>query len=138
MNAFRVVSRTALSTATLGLVFVTAPAAFAADAIAFNPGSPWAQTIGNVSKADNFHEYLVNASAGKTLQINLVTKNPNVYFSVMPVQSHKPLIDTQKTGDTTWSTRIAMDGTYTVRVYEDADATPSGEQTKYALQVGMF
>lgn len=123
--------------AALGLA-MTIPTAFAADAIAFNPGSPWTQTVGNVSKTDNFHEYLVNASAGKTLQINLVTKNPNVYFSVVPAQSHQPLVDTQKTGDTTWSTKIAADGAYTVRVYEDADATPSGEQTKYALQVGMF
>ncbi|MGH8163242.1 MAG: hypothetical protein ACREP1_02785 [Rhodanobacteraceae bacterium] len=138
MNASRFFSRAALSTSALGLAFAAATAALAADTIAFNPGNPWTQPVGNVSKTDNFHEYLVNASAGKTLQINLVTKNPNVYFSVMPAQSHKPLTDTQKTGDTTWSTRVAMDGTYTVRVYEDADATPSGEQTKYALQVGMY
>ncbi|MEO6968662.1 MAG: hypothetical protein ABI132_09480 [Rhodanobacteraceae bacterium] len=138
MNASRFVSRIALSATVLGCVFAAAPIASAADAISFNPGSPWTQTVGNVSKTDNFHEYLVNASAGKTLQINLVTKNPNVYFSVMPAQSHKTLIDTRTTGDTTWSTRIAMAGSYTVRVYEDADVTPSGEQTKYALQVGMY
>lgn len=130
-SAFRVILAAALTLA-------ASPGLFAADAIAFNPGNPWAQAVGNVSKSDHFHEYTVNANAGKTLQINLVTKNPNLYFTVMPAESHKPLIDTQKTGDTTWSAKIDADAAYTVRVYEEPDATPSGEITKYALQIGMF
>ncbi|HEX6614644.1 MAG TPA: hypothetical protein VF022_12330 [Rhodanobacteraceae bacterium] len=112
--------------------------ALGADAISFNPGSPWAQTIGTVSKTDNFREYSVSADAGKTLQINLISRNPNLFFLVLPADSRKPLVDTASNGATTWTTKPEAAATYTVRVYEDPSTVATGEVTKYALQVGIY
>jgi len=119
---------------TLGAIF---PAS-AADAISFDAGKPWSQAIGNVSKTSDFHEYTVNAGAGKTLQINLISRNPNLFFRVLPADSSKPLVDTASTGETTWSTKPTADASYTVRVYEDPATVAGNDVTKYALQVGVF
>ncbi|HXS73461.1 MAG TPA: hypothetical protein VN725_05400 [Rhodanobacteraceae bacterium] len=135
----RFASRIALG-AVIGFGTLTAglPMARAADAISFSSGSPWSQTIGKVSKDSDFHEYTVAAVAGKTLQINLISRNPNLFFRVLAADSHKPLVDTASSGESTWSTRPASDETYTVRVYEDPDTVSGNEVTKYALQVGVF
>jgi hypothetical protein len=121
-----------------GALALPASSAFAADAISFSPGNPWSQTIGSVTKTSNFQEYTVSADAGKTLQINLISRNPNLFFRVLPADSHKPLVDTAKNGATTWSTKADANETYTVRVYQDPDTALSGDVTKYALQVGIY
>lgn len=112
--------------------------AFCAEPISFSPGTPWSQTIGTVSKGDNFHEYTVTADAGKTMQINLISRNPNLYFRVLPADSRKPLVDTMTSGATTWTTKPETNETYTVRVYQDPSTVASGDVTKYALQVGIY
>lgn len=139
--SFQPPSRNFLVTASLGAVIALAASgslANAADMVSFTAGSPWSQQIGSVSKSGNFHEYTVDAPAGKTLQINLISRNPNLYFSVMPADSRTPLIDTQKTGATTWSNKQMANAAYTVRVYEDPDTVASTEVTKFALQIGEF
>src|SRR5690242_13829885 len=105
---------TALGFAAMGAV--PASTAYAADAINFAPGNPWSQAIGNVSKTSDFHEYTVVASAGKTLQINLISRNPNLFFRVLSAESSKPLVDTASNGATTWTTKPQANATYTVRV----------------------
>lgn len=142
MNTKLSATRNLLATALLGVsvVLAAAPlaAASAADVISFNPGSPWSQAVGSGSKDANFHEYTINANAGKTLKINLISRNPNLFFRVLPGDSHKPLVDTGSTGDTSWSTPVATNAAYIVRVYEDPDTVASGDVSKYALQVGMY
>lgn len=120
------------------LAFAAAAPAFCADPISFTPGNPWSQTIGSVSKTDSYHEYTVNADAGKTLQINLISRSPNLFFRVSPPDSRKPLVDTMNNGATTWTTKPETNATYIVRVYQDPSTVPSGDVTKYALQVGVY
>jgi hypothetical protein len=121
-----------------GTFALPASSAFAADAISFTPGNPWSQTIGTISRASHFDEYTVTADAGKTLQINLISRSPNLFFRVVPDGSRKPLVDTMNNGATTWTTKPETTATYTVRVYEDPAALASGDVTKYALQVGIY
>jgi len=116
---------------------MTTPA-LCAEAISFSPGSPWSQTIGSVTKGSNYQEYSVTTGAGKTLQINLISRNPNLYFRVLPTDSRKPLVDTMTTGATTWTTKPGTDETFTVRVYQDPATIATGDVTKYALQVGIY
>ena len=123
----------------LAVCALTLPATtHAADAISFTPGNPWAQTVGSISKTDDYHEYTVHATAGKTLKINLISRNPNLFFRVLPPDSRKPLIDTMTSGETSWSTQPAADADYTVRVYAEPDTIPRNEVSKFALQVGVF
>ena len=121
------------------LAFTTlAIPAIAAEPISFSPGNPWSQTIGSVDKTSSFQEYSVTTDAGKTLQINLISRNPNLFFRVLPADSRKPLVDTATNGATTWSTKPEANATYTVRVYQDPSTVASTDVTKYALQVGIF
>lgn len=110
----------------------------ATDVISFIPGNPWTQNVGSLSKASNFHEYTVAAELGKTLKINLISHNPNLYFRVVADGSRKPLLDTAVSGETTWSVKPDVRTTYNLRVYQDPDTLSSGDATKYALQVGKF
>jgi hypothetical protein len=119
-------------------VLADARVAEAADAINFTPGNPWAQEIGSISKTDDYHEYIVHASGGKTLQINLISRDPNLFFKVLPPDSRKALVDTMSNGETSWSTQPAADAEYTVRVYAEPDMMPSNVKSKFALQVGVF
>lgn len=140
MNIPRILIRRPLAAAALSftLAAAMAPSVRAADTVAFNAGNPWAQVTGKLSKTEHEHDYTVGAKAGKTLQINIVSKNPNIYFRVQPSDSRTALIDTGKTGDMTWASKPDADATYTIHVYVDPDATPSTEQIPYALQVGIY
>lgn len=120
------------------MIAIPASPARAADAISFAAGNPWSQTIGDVSKTSDFHEYTVTTNAGKTLQINLISRDPNLFFKVLPADSRKPLVDTMSNGETSWSTQPASDAEYTVRVYAEPDMMPSNVTSKFALQVGVF
>lgn len=126
----------------LGLILsgaVVLPASsFAAEPISFSPGNPWSQTIGSITKASHYDEYTVTAGAGKTLKINLISRNPNLFFRVLSADSRDPLVDTATNGATTWSTQPQASETYTVRVYQDPSTVASGDVTKYALQVGVY
>ncbi|MGH7489963.1 MAG: hypothetical protein ACREMY_30805, partial [bacterium] len=121
MNPKSLVSSSFLA-ATLAAGALAAPRpAWAADAVSFTPGNPWAQEVGSISKTDDYHEYTVHASGGKTLKINLISRDPNLFFKVLPPDSHKALIDTMSNGETSWSTQPAADAEYTVRVYAEPD-----------------
>lgn len=109
-----------------------------ATTVTFQANNPWTQEIGTVSHSDHSHEYTVAVAADKTLQINLVTRNPNVYFVVKNDSKGEQLVDTRETGATTWSTPNATAATYTIRVYVDPATIRSGESAKYALQVGQY
>lgn len=138
MNAKSLISSSLLAITLAAGAIATPRFAHAADAISFTPGNPWAQEVGSISKTDDYHEYTVHASGGKTLQINLISRDPNLFFKVLPPDSRKPLVDTMSNGETSWSTQPAADVEYTVRVYAEPDMMPSNVTSKFALQVGVF
>lgn len=121
-------------------VACTALPAFAEDAVmvSFQTNNPWTQEIGSVDSRHDSHDYSVDVAAGKTLQINLVTRDPNVFFKVTNETEDKQLVDTFKTGATTWSTQNPAAAKYTVHVYVDPNAMQRGEQAQYALQIGQY
>jgi hypothetical protein len=106
--------------------------------VTFAANSVWAQEIGNLSHSDNSNDYTVAVAAGKTLQLNLVSRNLNMHFKVKDQTHDKQLLDTLKTGESTWSSPNATATTYTIRVYIESAAIGSDETAKYALQVGQY
>ena len=107
-------------------------------AVTFAANSVWAQEIGNLDHSDNSLDYTVAVAAGKTLKLNLLTRNPNVHFRVKDQSRDKVVLDTAKTGESTWSTVNATATTYLIRVSIDRAAIDSGETAKYALQIGQY
>jgi hypothetical protein len=73
-------------------------------AATFPANSVWAQEVGNLTHSDDSLDYTVTVAAGKTLQLNLLSRNPNVDFKVKDTSHDKVLLDTSKTGESTWST----------------------------------
>ena len=106
--------------------------------VTFAANSVWAQEVGNLDHSDNSLEYTVAVAAGKTLQLNLLSRNPNVHFRVKDQSDGKVLLDSLKTGESTWSTPTATATTYLIRVSIDPAAIDSGDTAKYALQIGQY
>jgi hypothetical protein len=107
-------------------------------AVTFAPDSVWAQEIGSLDRSNKSVDYTVAGVAGKTFKLNLLTRSPNVQLKVKDQNRRKPVLDSQKTGETTWTTVNPTDTTYTIQVYIDPVAVPSGETVKYALQIGQY
>lgn len=125
----------------LGLACAHMPTpAFAAAAIAmgFQDGNPWTQEVGSIDNDHSRRDYTFAVPAGKTLQINLLTRNPNLYFTVENVTTDDDLVDTIKSGATTWSTPVATAATFKVRVYATPGTLPRDTTAKFALQVGQY
>ncbi|HEX7369460.1 MAG TPA: hypothetical protein VF284_04160 [Rhodanobacteraceae bacterium] len=132
-----------LRIAALGLVFASgcmALPAHAADAtqVTFQPNTPWVQKVDTVSRQDSSHDYSVAIAADKTFQVNLVTRDPNVFFTIKNETQGKQLVDTYKTGATTWSIKTSAPTTFLVHVYVIPEAMQRGETPKYALQIGQY
>lgn len=106
--------------------------------VTFPANSVWAQEIGDLNRSDSSLDYTVAVDAGKTLQLNLISRNPNVYFKVKDQSHGKLLLDTFKTGESTWSLPNATATTYAIRVYIDPAAIQLGKTAKYALQIGQY
>lgn len=133
---FRVALLAALALAATGL----SPAALAdaATPVTFQANNPWAQEIGTVEHSDPSHDYSVAVAAGKTLHVQLFTRNPNVFLKIRNDTRGKQLVDTMKTGATTWSEDVPTASTFTIHVYVDPATLERGDTVKYALQVGAY
>jgi hypothetical protein len=107
-------------------------------AVTFAANSVWAQEIGNLNHSDNANDYTLAVAAGKTLQLNLLSRNPNVHFKVKDQSHDELLLDTRKTGESTWSSPNATATSYAIQVYIESAAIGSDETAKYALQVGQY
>ncbi|MBD8871416.1 hypothetical protein [Rhodanobacter sp. DHB23] len=107
-------------------------------AVTFQPGKPWAEQDGSLAAGAAAHDFTVAVAAGMTVSVNLVSKNPQVHFKVQDPTS-KQLIDSSTAGSNTWSAPATVAATtYTIEVYADPAALPSGQQASFALQVGQF
>jgi hypothetical protein len=140
MSRFPFLRRTALGVG-LGMAAacMTPPASAATpDTVTFAANSVWAQEIGNLDQADGSHDYTVAITAGKTLQVKLISNNANVYFKVNDQSRNQEVLDSHKTGASNWSTPNAAATTYTIQVYMDPAAVKRGETAKYALQIGQY
>lgn len=141
MSSFRLVPAVAMFVA-IGATGAGLPLPALADStvnVTFQPNNPWVQEVNTLSRFDDQHDYSVVVEGGKTLQINLVTRDPNVFFKVRNETQRKQLVDTYQTGATTWSAPPAAAGdTYLIHVYVQPDAMQRDEKAKYALQIGQY
>lgn len=122
-----------LALAGTATVWATTPTA-----VTFQPGQAWVQEVSTVTHDNASQSYTFAVAAGNTLKINLITRNPNLFFKLEDATHDKKVLDTHKTGASTWSTEVAEPTTYTLEVYADPDSLPSGETTKFALQIGQY
>lgn len=107
--------------------------------VTFEANSHWAQEVDTLTHDSYFRDYAVAIAAGQILQVNLITRDPNVFFKVRDDTERKELVDTFKTGATTWSTKpLAAATSFSIHVYVQPDAMQHDAQAKYALQIGQY
>lgn len=133
-------SRAALVVALSIAAAAFAPAALAdtATPVTFEANNPWAQEVATLSHDQPSHAYSVSVDAGKTLHLKLYSRNPNLFIKVRNDTLRKDLVDTAKTGATTWSEAVTAPTTFSIRVYVEPSVMERGESAKYALQVGAY
>lgn len=138
MHVSRIVRPLALAVGLALAGTATAWAATAPTAVTFQAGKAWVQEVNTISHDDASQSYTFAVAAGNTLKINLITPNPNLFFKLKDETHDKKVLDTRKTGASTWSAEVAEPTTYTLDVYADPDSLKFGNTAKYALQIGQF
>jgi hypothetical protein len=141
MSPFRLAPVIAIATATVvaGTCLALPAHADSPVQVTFQPDTHWVQEVATLGRSNDNNEYSVSVQNGKILQINLLTRDPNVFFKVKNETQDKQLVDTYKTGATTWSTPPATaTANYLIRVYVDPYSIQPGEKAKYALQIGQY
>jgi len=107
--------------------------------VTFQPNTHWVQEVDTLNHYDYYHDYSVAIEPGKILQINLITRDPNIFFKIKNDTTGKQEVDTYQTGATTWSAPAGTSAaTYTIHVYVQPDAMQRDETPKYALQIGQY
>jgi hypothetical protein len=107
--------------------------------VTFQPNTHWVQEVDTLNHYDPYKDYSVAIEPGKILQINLITRNPNIFFKIKNETSDQELVDTYKTGATTWSAPAGTAAaTYSIHVYVQPEALQRDESPKYALQIGQY
>ena len=107
-------------------------------AVTFQANNPWAVQDGSLASGATAHDFTVSIAAGMTVKVNLVASNPQLHFKVDDQTHDKKLVDTSTTGANTWSESVATATTYTIQVYADPAAMPSGQQARFTLQVAQY
>jgi hypothetical protein len=122
---------------TVALLAPAGLAAQTAEPLRFGAGTNTASANG-VLKGPNeaARDYLVQASAGSTLDVSLRTASPGTFFSVL-----HPYGDTVYTnqGDqrTSWNGRLIDNGAYRIRVFLDPTLASQGRGANYTLNVKL-
>src|SRR5690348_8386580 len=107
--------------------------------VTFQPNTHWVQEVDTLNHYDYYHDYSVAIEPGKILQINLITRDPNIFFKIKNETTGKQEVDTYQPGATTWSAPAGpAAATYTIHVYVQPDAMQRDETPKYALQIGQY
>lgn len=126
----------------VGLVFAGTVTAWAATppptTVTFQAGQAWAQEVSALTRDAAAQRYTFAVTAGNVLKVNLLTPSPNLFFKVKDETHGKRLVDTVKTGESTWSTTVPEATTYVLEVYADPASLPRDTTTKYALQIGQY
>lgn len=107
-------------------------------AMTFQANQPWSVQDGSLASGATAHDFTVSIAAGMTVKVNLVASNPQLHFKVDDQTHDKKLVDTSTTGANTWSESVATATTYTIQVYADPAAMPSGQQARFTLQVAQY
>lgn len=106
-------------------------------AMTFQANNPWTQAAGSLAAGAATQDFTASLAAGTTVSVHLTSKNPQLHFKVQD-STRNQLVDTSTTGTNAWFAPVAAAATYTIEVYADPAALPSGQQAPFVLQVGQF
>ncbi|MFN3888759.1 MAG: hypothetical protein ACK4MV_00055 [Beijerinckiaceae bacterium] len=128
----RIILLAALALAAAGATFAEAQKL---SKVEFVPGQSTA-TVRSQIRGHEYADFVLSASAGQTLAIEMKASNRSSYFNVTPPASENAMFNGSVSGEK--FTRLApSDGDYTVRVYLMRNAARRNESSSFALQFAM-
>lgn len=105
------------------------------DRIQFARGASSATRKGSV-RGDASRDYVIRASQGQTLSVNLNSQSTFVYFNVLDHGTMTALEgDPRPMEVTQWAGKLPKTGDYVIRVYLNRAATRRGTSANYTLKV---
>lgn len=122
----------------LGAAAIAGGWGYPSERVIFRQGNPVAVVKGRlVAPHRAEYEYILNARAGDTLEIELLTDFPLIYYKVLRPESDRPWVNTAGTGDLKWSGTLPADGEYRVRVYLLRWASLVDEVAKFRVRFAL-
>lgn len=85
---------------------------------------------------DQYHDYILNAQAGQTMSVSLITDGV-AYFNILPPGSSEALYNSSISGND-GSVQLPRSGDYTVRVYLMGNDRDSNQTVPFELSVGIL
>lgn len=114
----------------------TALTAEAAKQIAFGKGKTSASVSGKVKGSDDV-DYVLRASAGQTMTVDMKASKGAAYFNVLPPGSTGEAIFVGSSEGNHFKAELPSDGDYTIRVYLMGGAKDSDKPVSYTLKVSI-
>ncbi len=125
---------------TLAAVLVAAAALAEIDIrserVEFAPGASAAAIDATLSGHETV-DYLVNARAGQTLSVNLVTEHGANYFNVIPPDADNEAVYIGSNSGNDYQGLLDLDGDWKIRVYLMRSAARRNETAAYQLDIGV-
>lgn len=126
---------------TAALTLATAPSAHARDDIRkvrvqFAPGKSSARLVGFIRGYQTV-DYILRASTGQTMTVQLKTANTANYFNVLPPGSDNVAIFIGSTKGNNFSGTLTQSGDFKIRVYLMRSAARRNEIARFTLTVGV-
>lgn len=106
------------------------------ESVRFAPGASSATVEGVVTGRETV-DYLLDARAGQTMTVTLVTDHPAAYFNVLPPDAENEAVFAGSTGGPRFEGLLDLDGDWKIRVYLARAAARRGERAAYTLTVGI-
>ena len=104
--------------------------------VQFAPGKSSARIAGSIRGYQGV-DYILRASAGQTMTVQLRTSNTANYFNVLPPGSDNVAIFIGSTKGNRFSGRLTRSGEYKLRVFLMRSAARRNEIARYTLSVGV-
>jgi len=114
----------------------TALTAEAAKQIAFGKGKSSASVSGKI-KGNEDMDYVLRASAGQTMTVDMKASKGAAFFNVLPPGSTGEAIFVGSNDGNHFKGELPADGDYTIRVYLMGGAKDSDKPVTYTLKVGI-
>lgn len=110
---------------------IGASAADRSETVRFAAGASGTSVSDGISGYDGVN-YRIGASAGQTMQVLLSPDNNSCYFNVLPPGLQTAIFNGSTSGNE-FSSRLSLDGDYTVQVYMMRNAARRGETCRYQI-----
>lgn len=126
----------AIITASLTCGIAAPSLAQAHTVVHFAPGNDNAFLRSSIM-GDQYHDYILNARAGQTMGVSLIT-NGTVYFNILPPGSVEAIYNSSVSGNDATGIRLPQNGNYTIRVYLMGNDRDSDQTVPYSLSASIL